>query len=230
MSYIYRCVAEGIWSCGVYKGIKCGWSHSIKCADIPIKGCTTKTTHSTSAGIVRLAKLKKYIQDTFKERSVKFTMWSDSSVVLHWLRKDIARLSPFVGVRVSQILELTKHSEWKYVNTSENPADLISRSVSAKDIGKMNIWWNGPSWLVTHEHNWPEQPIKPLTQEQVEYIAKEVRKGPLPVLVTTPARVTPGAVPPGDPRMDELSVVDRNGLFVSSLSRRSTLDGLLRVM
>lgn len=50
------------------------------------------------------------------------------------------------------------------------------------------------------------------------------------MLITMSRSVTPGAVPPGDPRMDEMSVADGNGFFVSSLSRLNTLDGLLRVM
>lgn len=90
------------------------------------------------------------------------------------VRQDVARLSPFVGIRVSQILELTKLSD--YVNTAQNPADLISRSVSAKDIGHMDIWRHGPSWLGTPENSWPDQPIEPLSHEQEECIAKKVKK------------------------------------------------------
>lgn len=176
------------------------------------------------------ARLLEYVKEAFKERQLSFYLWSDSNIVLCWLRKDVARLSPFVGVRVTKILDLTEQSEWRYVNTAENPADLLSRGVSAKDIKNMRLWWHGPSWLERSEKDWPEQRTQPLTKEQEECLAKEVRKGPLPVLITTTATVTPGSVPPGDPRLDELSVSNAEHIYVSSLTRRNTLDGLLRVM
>lgn len=35
----------------------------------------------------------------------------------------------------------------RYVNTSDNPADLASRGCSFSELVHSNLWWNGPSWL-----------------------------------------------------------------------------------
>lgn len=72
--------------------------------------------------------------------------------------------------------------------------------------------------------------LAPLTSEEMEHTAKEVRKGPLSVLTITTAAVHAGSLPPGNPFFDELSVAGSDGYYVSSLKRRATLASTLRVM
>ena len=83
----------------------------------------------------------------------KFTAWSDSTVVLQWLR-DLGEYKVFVSNRVAKI---RKHDylDWLYVPTKTNPADIGSRGCELSKLSKM--WWSGPEWLVNCE-KWPEQP------------------------------------------------------------------------
>jgi len=57
----------------------------------------------------------------------KFYCWSDSAVALSWIRDEPSRFNTFVANRVAAIQELTESVEWRYVPTSSNPADILSR-------------------------------------------------------------------------------------------------------
>lgn len=51
-------------------------------------------------------------------------------------------------------MELTEVSQWKHVRTLENPADVISRGISAEELLTSKLWWEGPNWLITDENTW----------------------------------------------------------------------------
>ncbi|XP_055944599.1 uncharacterized protein LOC129975559 [Argiope bruennichi] len=74
-------------------------------------------------------------------------LYLDSTVVLAWIKTPYTSLKTFVANRVARIQEYTKNFQWHYVNTAENPADLISRGVFPSKIQQLDIWWNGPSFL-----------------------------------------------------------------------------------
>jgi len=74
-------------------------------------------------------------------------LWTDSRIVLGWLNAQAVRLKVYVANRVTQILELTDPKQWRYISTEENPADMISRGISARFLSNSELWWNGPKWL-----------------------------------------------------------------------------------
>ena len=57
-------------------------------------------------------------------------LWSDNQCVLHWIMSN-KPLTTFVEGRVKEITE-TKDISFRYVATSQNPADLARRGVSAQ--------------------------------------------------------------------------------------------------
>ncbi|XP_039435934.2 uncharacterized protein LOC120417801 [Culex pipiens pallens] len=71
-------------------------------------------------------------------------LWSDSKIVLAWLRKLPHLLQTFVSNRVSEIQRLTENFFWHYIPSEENPADLISRGVRPKKLMTSKKWWRGP--------------------------------------------------------------------------------------
>ncbi|XP_045157295.2 uncharacterized protein LOC123523710 [Mercenaria mercenaria] len=83
----------------------------------------------------------------------KVYMWSDSQIILHWLVSK-RKLTTFVQNRVAEIQELTENRKWRYCPTHQNPADLLTRGISAIEFQNNKLWLNGPEWL-TDQSMWP---------------------------------------------------------------------------
>lgn len=102
-----------------------------------------------------LAQLVNKVQLSLKQKIDSISLWSDSTVVLSWIRTSSHLLQTFVANRVSQIQTLSDTHNWHYVNTKSNPADLLSRGVNPSILGKSTLWWHGPEWLSMAENCWP---------------------------------------------------------------------------
>lgn len=85
------------------------------------------------------------------------TIWSDSTIVLGWLKTQSRNLKTFVSNRVSEINDLTTGFSWRHVPTDQNPADLASRGVDPQRLQDSTLWWRGPSFLLKEESEWPSQ-------------------------------------------------------------------------
>ena len=56
---------------------------------------------------------------------------------------------------MSYIQEATKPSQWRYVPTKANPADIVSRGIHGEQLNKCELWWQGPEFLMGQEEFWP---------------------------------------------------------------------------
>ncbi|XP_053699167.1 uncharacterized protein LOC128746143 [Sabethes cyaneus] len=95
----------------------------------------------------------------------EIVLWSDSQIVLAWLQKNPSLLDVFVSNRVSEIIATGDKFRWCYINTKENPADLVSRGVSADKLMENNLWWYGPRFLRNEMYDTPAP--EPLANEDV---------------------------------------------------------------
>lgn len=79
--------------------------------------------------------------------SIPVYYWSDSQIVLCWIKKEPNQLQPFVGNRVSKIQTLSNINDWYYIKTNENPSDLATRGVLPENLVNLRLWWHGPKFL-----------------------------------------------------------------------------------
>lgn len=91
--------------------------------------------------------------------------WTDSTIVLGWLRMAPNLLKTFVQNRTAEIHELTKDLPWHHVSGKDNPADLVSRGVNLADLSNSSLWWKGPAFL--HELNFTPNSISGSCQQEI---------------------------------------------------------------
>jgi hypothetical protein len=102
-------------------------------------------------GAVLGSRLVHKVVEALKLKEPKVVLWSDSTIVLAWIRSPSAQWKTFVANRVSEIHQLTCNYEWKHVSSPHNPADVISRGLTPKQILHNNLWWFGPTFLQQDE-------------------------------------------------------------------------------
>lgn len=81
-------------------------------------------------GAVILVNLAAQVVQSLDITFHKITFWADSTIVLGWINTSPNLLKPFDANRVSDIQELSQNATWQYVNTTSNPADVLSREIS----------------------------------------------------------------------------------------------------
>ena len=77
------------------------------------------------------------------------TIWSDSEVAICWVTNNKSTI-PYVRNRVQAIRE----SEFTifHVPTGTNPADLLTRGLSADKLKANDLWIHGPKFLLTKDY------------------------------------------------------------------------------
>lgn len=93
------------------------------------------------------ARLYLKIITSLRSQFDSITFWTDSTIVLGWLRMPPNLLKTFVQNRIAEIHELTKDTLWHHVSGKENPADLVSRGHSLEGLHNCSLWWEGPRFL-----------------------------------------------------------------------------------
>ncbi|XP_076384449.1 uncharacterized protein LOC143263129 [Megalopta genalis] len=106
-------------------------------------------------GSVLLASLMTTVKKALDLQIEHTVYWTDSTIVLHWLRSSPHTLKTFVANRVSEIQSTTTITDWRHVSSTDNPADLLSRGQTIKDFLQSSVWQNGPSWLQQEHSHWP---------------------------------------------------------------------------
>ncbi|GFW92491.1 integrase catalytic domain-containing protein [Trichonephila clavipes] len=123
----------------------------------------------------RLAsKVKKIVNH---KRSCLQYHWTDSKIVLFWIKGNKTRWKQFVANRVNEITSLTDPHSWYHCAGKENPADFLSRGLSADCLVSNSRWWTGAEFLSDSEFPKNFQQVVPeldyLTEHEKETVVQE---------------------------------------------------------
>lgn len=102
------------------------------------------------------ARLVKYLRSLFGIHNEKIFLWTDSTIVLHWINGSPERWKQFVRNRVIEIQNLTDPASWRHCDGSTNVGDILSRGCSAEYLVTSEFWWSGPPWLKEPNESWPK--------------------------------------------------------------------------
>ena len=122
----------------------------------PMKAVTIPRLELTAAALA--AKVHRYIQSELDHPLNATFFWTDSVIVLQYIRNDAKRFHTFVANRVALIREESDPSQWRHIDSHSNPADDASRGMSVDELLGNERWFSGPGFLVDDEENWPSNP------------------------------------------------------------------------
>ncbi|XP_055645555.1 uncharacterized protein LOC129782211 [Toxorhynchites rutilus septentrionalis] len=114
------------------------------------------------------ARLSSRVTTALNMKAVPIFYWTDSMVVVYWLRAPPQTWKTFVANRVADIQTRTNGASWLHVPGMDNPADVVSRGLTVQQLLTCKIWMNGPNWLERGEENWPKLEIPRVTHADGE--------------------------------------------------------------
>ena len=119
-------------------------------------------------GAVLAIRLKETIVKEFNYSLNSIFFWTDSMLNLQYIKKEDKRFKTFVGNRISEIHEQSEPSQWRFVPSKLNPADLASRGAYLSDENEASMWFTGPNFLLLDESEWPATSVSPIDSNNEE--------------------------------------------------------------
>ena len=135
-SPLLRCFQSRVWSSFVPASNQCSWQGSLlpyrgkRLA--PLKAMTILRMELSAA--VLATRLHCMIKQEVTLPSDQSTFWTDSTCVLCYIENKDKRFQTFVASRISAILEQSTTTQWRNVDTIQNPADEASRGMTVKAL------------------------------------------------------------------------------------------------
>ncbi|XP_074651593.1 uncharacterized protein LOC141906247 [Tubulanus polymorphus] len=120
----------------------------------PLKKISIPRLELTAASLA--VRMNKSILNELEITINQIVFWTDSMSVLRYIANNSARYQTFVANRVNIIREGSQVDQWRYVRTSENPADYASRGINpSKSTVANEFWFRGPDFLNLNVDDWP---------------------------------------------------------------------------
>ena len=125
-----------------------------KCRNAPLKKLTIPRLELQAAVLAARMFLK--LKSELPYAITRTQMWTDSMTALQYLKNTTRRFNTWTSNRVTEVLDATQPDWWRHVPTYLNPADDVSRGVSAKElVQEGHRFIIGPHFLSQPADQWP---------------------------------------------------------------------------
>jgi hypothetical protein len=128
------------------------------------------------------AQAVKWITRELRLNIDEIVFYTDSRVVLGYIQNENRRFYVYVANRVQIIRSISDPSQWKYVETTHNPADIATRGKPAKQLVESS-WFDGPEFLrndhffpMTNDHELSITSDDPAVRPEVPTYSSEVQR------------------------------------------------------
>ena len=122
------------------------------------KGVTVPRLELTAATVLVSISAMIVLELTSCLKIDSVTFWTDSMIVLYYLRATDKRQDRFVANRVAKILDGSSQEQWRFVQSKDNPADIASRGLRVYQHQKLETWLRGPEFLWRSDCEWNFEP------------------------------------------------------------------------
>lgn len=122
----------------------------------PLKTVTIPRLELTAATLA--SRIDRMLHAELKIQLQESIFWTDSQSVLKYLRNKTRRFRTFVANRISVIQNMSKVSQWRFIDSKHNPADDASRGLRIEPFLSSKTWLHGPKFLENPESEWPRNP------------------------------------------------------------------------
>ncbi|XP_036346465.1 uncharacterized protein LOC118755745 [Rhagoletis pomonella] len=104
------------------------------------------------------SRLKTLVEECLDRTVNDVTFWSDSKMVLRWIRSRKRDFKQFVASRISEVLSVTSSSQWRWIPSAINVADEATKLEASPKCQTDSRWIQGPDFLYDNDNTWPMEP------------------------------------------------------------------------
>lgn len=106
-------------------------------------------------GAVLACRLRQFIEEEMEWSFDSIIHITDSEIVRGQIQRDSFRFNTYVGNRIAEIQEKSQPSEWYWVSTDNNVADMCTRGCTPSLLHENSVWQLGPEFLRWPKGDWP---------------------------------------------------------------------------
>ena len=131
--------------------------------------------------------------------------------VVYWIQSN-KPWKHYVSHRVKEIRQLTNQNCWRHCPGALNPADLLSRRITGKELTSSSMWWNGPAFLQLDEEKWP---LTEKCSDMDEAVQSELTRSSV---ATSHVLTNPSNTTNDPPKLDQIIDIERFSTLKSLLN------------